>query len=513
MASSEVQSHSGPASIKKRPGKKWDWKILGSVKIAVFVLLTLVASLATATFLESIYDTPTAQYFVYRSFWFHALLSLLAMNIFFSALTRYPWKLRHTPFLMAHVGIMTMLIGSLITERRGLDGSLRISEGEVSSAVELDDSSLVMVDASTVHSVLIPWQPPSTTFKPFNARDRGAPYDVKVDQFLSHADADYSFVPNKSVAGHHFPAVKLRISGGPMKITQDFWMWGGDPQWSQLQMGPSLFILAAQGQYESASELSQLPKGHPVMLLNYNSASHSPGALNYRAISSEGKLVRGSWRTADLVKVDPDHPPVLEPGWKNVKISPLQWIEDAVPMTTYRPARVEYGREAPASAIHVVTGNGGEGSEVWLGLGDRAALHFEGREVEIGYSPNRVILPFSVRLERFSVEHYEGTVDPSSYASKVSILDGPGIHPESGNPVPNRETLKDVMISMNEPLKFAGVTLYQASYEDAQPRPVTSIFSVNRDPGRPWKYTGSLLIVLGTILLFGVKYRNKGLKK
>jgi hypothetical protein len=61
---------------------------------------------------------------------------------------------------------------------------------------------------------------------------------------------------------------------------------------------------------------------------------------------------------------------------------------------------------------------------------------------------------------------------------------------------------------MNEPLTVKGITLYQASYEDAQPRPVVSIFSVNRDPGRPWKYLGSLLIVLGSIILFAVKYRK-----
>jgi cytochrome c biogenesis protein ResB len=68
---------------------------------------------------------------------------------------------------------------------------------------------------------------------------------------------------------------------------------------------------------------------------------------------------------------------------------------------------------------------------------------------------------------------------------------------------------KEAIISMNEPLEMKGYTIYQASYEDADPRPVTSIFSVNRDPGRPWKYLGSALIVLGSVLLFAAKYRRK----
>ena len=35
------------------------------------------------------------------------------------------------------------------------------------------------------------------------------------------------------------------------------------------------------------------------------------------------------------------------------------------------------------------------------------------------------------------------------------------------------------------------------------------ILSVNRDPGRAMKYWGSILIVLGSILLFAMKYWKK----
>jgi cytochrome c biogenesis protein ResB len=154
----------------------------------------------------------------------------------------------------------------------------------------------------------------------------------------------------------------------------------------------------------------------------------------------------------------------------------------------------------------VISGKGGEGAETWLGLGDRAVLHTASGNVEIGYLPQRIVLPFAVKLERFSVERYEGSYDPSSYASRVQVT-GEGEGPASVTP-------RSVTISMNEPLTVKGITLYQASYEDAQPRPVISIFSVNRDPGRFWKYLGSLLLVLGSIALFAVKYRkNKAAQK
>ncbi len=52
---------------------------------------------------------------------------------------------------------------------------------------------------------------------------------------------------------------------------------------------------------------------------------------------------------------------------------------------------------------------------------------------------------------------------------------------------------------MNNPLKYQNFTFYQASYFQSQEGPMGSILSVNFDPGRPWKYLGSLLLVFGSI--------------
>jgi hypothetical protein len=173
-----------------------------------------------------------------------------------------------------------------------------------------------------------------------------------------------------------------------------------------------------------------------------------------------------------------------------------QWIPDAKIQVEYRPSRVQYGQQAPASAIHVV---GSRGEAVWLGLGERAVIHLESqngpKEISLGYFPRRVILPFAVRLDRFEVEHDPGTSRAAAYSSQVTVLGG--------------GAEKKAVISMNEPLQMHGYSIYQASYEDSEPRPVTSIFSVNQDPGRFWKYSGSLLIVLGSILLFAGKYKKK----
>src|SRR5688500_5730402 len=56
------------------------FKFLCSLKLAVLVIVGLAVSLAVATVLESLYDTPTGQYHVYRSKWFYGLLFGLGLN-------------------------------------------------------------------------------------------------------------------------------------------------------------------------------------------------------------------------------------------------------------------------------------------------------------------------------------------------------------------------------------------------------------------------------------------------
>lgn len=460
------------------------FEALCSLKLAVLVILALTTSLATATVLESIYDTPTAQYFVYRSLWFHAVLASLGVNIFCVAVSRWPWKPRHIPFLLAHAGILMLLGGSWATERFGLDGSVRVSEGEAVNAVELDERALVVTDSSEIHKIPVRWVPPDVKFKPITAKNHGVSYDLTIDKMHSHADATFSFIPATAPPGGRIPraGIQLRLQGGPMNITQDFWLWEGDPSFKAVSMGPASFGIGTE------QESVAMP-GRPT----FRVIPEKGGALSYRAFASDGKTVSGRMTAKEATGK------VIQPGWKGgVKLTVLDWVPDAFPLTSYHPARIQYGMQAPSSAIHVISGAGGEGAETWLGVGDRAMLHTPTGKVELAYLPQRIALPFSVRLDLFKIDRYEGTIDPSSYSSNVTV------YKDRAAKEPSHSTV----ISMNEPLTVGGITLYQSSYEDAQPRPTVSIFSVNQDPGRPWKYLGSLLIVLGSILLFAVKYRK-----
>jgi hypothetical protein len=109
---------------------------LGSLKTAIAVLVTVAVVCAAATFYESAHGTPAAQQHIYHTAWFAALLTLLGGNIAASMMLRFPWKRHQTGFVLAHVGVLLILAGSLVSLHFGLDASLALYEGQSSPWIE-----------------------------------------------------------------------------------------------------------------------------------------------------------------------------------------------------------------------------------------------------------------------------------------------------------------------------------------------------------------------------------------
>ena len=97
-------------------------------------------------------------------------------------------------------------------------------------------------------------------------------------------------------------------------------------------------------------------------------------------------------------------------------------------------------------------------------------------------------LPFSVKLDDFVLETYQGTMRPSGFASQVVVTDL-----DSGKSFPAR-------IFMNTPLHHRGWSLFQSSYQQQGGREAT-VLSVSKDPGQLVVFAGYATLVLGMILV------------
>src|ERR1700704_469523 len=106
------------------------FRFFASIKLAVVLLSVLIIGAIAGTLWESSFDANVARAYVYGAPWFNAWLLLLATNLTVSALSRWPWKKHHVAFLVTHLGIITLLTGSLIGRIFGTEGSITLFRGD-----------------------------------------------------------------------------------------------------------------------------------------------------------------------------------------------------------------------------------------------------------------------------------------------------------------------------------------------------------------------------------------------
>lgn len=98
--------------------------------------------------------------------------------------------------------------------------------------------------------------------------------------------------------------------------------------------------------------------------------------------------------------------------------------------------------------------------------------------------------PFEMELLDFKFDRYPGTEIPFNYSSEVIV------HPDEGNQ-------QKALIYMNHPLRYAGLTFYQASFsQDEQ----TTILQVVRNPGWILPYISVALMGFGMLYQFSFHF-------
>jgi len=205
------------------PFFKQIFHFLSSLKLAVVVLLAFAYVLALGTIQESLHGTPYAKEAVYNTWWFGFILLVLGVNVLCAALSRLPWKKHHTGFVVTHAGIIVILIGSFITQKWGVDGSMALAEGETSDRITLDESLLQV--ASVDEKQIETWKlrflkDPPTLEKPWVMKMKDGT-QVKIDQFYASAQMSLSVKEGKQET----PALKVVLSGLPMGGGQELSQW------------------------------------------------------------------------------------------------------------------------------------------------------------------------------------------------------------------------------------------------------------------------------------------------
>jgi hypothetical protein len=145
-------------------------------------------------------------------------------------------------------------------------------------------------------------------------------------------------------------------------------------------------------------------------------------------------------------------------------------------------------RDEPSAIVELVSPQGSLGS--WLvseQFGAAQAVSCGNRVFNLALRLRRFYQPFSLQLLEFRHDVYPGTEIPKNFSSRVLLR-----RPETGE-------RREVLIYMNNPLRYAGQTFYQADFD---PDDQGTVLEVVHNPSWLTPYLSCVLVGAGLVWQF-----------
>ena len=192
------------------------------------------------------------------------------------------------------------------------------------------------------------------------------------------------------------------------------------------------------------------------------------------------------WQNASLFS---SAAPQAEPVGATQGIGVGAYLQPLPPVTSMEE------RNLPAALLEFIGPAGSLGK--WLVSSQTSAkqeFSVGGHSYRIAMRFTRHYKDFSLKLLEFRHEKYRGTEIPRDFRSRV-VID----NPRTGE---NRE----VDIYMNNPLRYGGLTFYQAGFDENNDRLVNkvTILQVVKNPGWLGPYLACGIMTLGLVIQFGI---------
>src|SRR5215216_6394045 len=213
------------------------FEFFASLKLAVVLLAVIILAAIAGTIYESSFDANVARAYVYGAPWFNLWLILLGANLACSALSRWPWRKHHLAFLITHLGIITLLFGSLIGRISGIEGTITLFKGDQpTNRLLVNEHQLRVHDLDGIvkgYPAEFLHHPPT----PQHPRDLGQLASGAHLQIVDYAPAIEGKLNPKQTSDDGAPALHFTIATAMMNQRLDGWLLADDPEHGNFAMG------------------------------------------------------------------------------------------------------------------------------------------------------------------------------------------------------------------------------------------------------------------------------------
>ena len=323
----------------------------------------------------------------------------LLVNLIAAHFVRFRFTAKKSGILLAHFGIILLLVGQLVTDMFAVESQMRLTEGQTKNYSESTlRSELAVLDVTDpkAHKVVVFPEPLLATGA--ELRHPELPFALKLSTYWENSDLQ---------------------PRGPRS--------GGTPQ-------------ASQGIAERFT-FTQLKATRTM------DARNIPAA--FVDVLADGAS-KGTW--------------ILSPYAS----------DEAIVVSLSRSFRSQMGED-----LGRVLATALSAPQQFQHAGRTYALHLRAERTYHGHS---------LQLLKFTHEKYIGTDTPKDFRSRVRLE------------TPDHRENREVDIYMNNPLRYGGLTYFQASFDRVDPR--VTVLQVVRNPGWLTPYFGCGLVGVGLVIQF-----------
>jgi hypothetical protein len=522
------------------------WKFLSSLRLTIWLLGLSVVLI----FLGSIAQAPeglwNAQVRWFKSLvvirhagddWWvppiypggHLLGGVLLINLLSAHFKRFKMEFQKFGIQLTHFGIIVLLIGQFVTDKTAVESFLGMEEGEARNFTEHHrDAELIFLtdknaDADEVVSFHEDLFRPHGLFVksklPAELKHGNLPFTARVLEFGMNGDvlspetvkkmAERLKTALATLDGKFSTAEALApVAEADMANVERAMVWrramkrlGGTNE----QLLAEVKRIAADPKQAAGLMANVKAQFRADMLDAFKQAGERARKFGEPRMGPEMQFVAEQEEAGHLDDAAQSHPAATNGSGKGARIVARPEIKDD-----------KMGRNFQWAVVEIL--DGGKSLGTWLASSRLNPQEFEagGKKWRVQMRNERYYLPYNLQLVRARQEVYQGTSQAKEFASRVHII----------NPSTNEDRETD--ITMNNPLRYAGLTFYQSTMAQGDRGPGTAAlmaaltgrppadfasleekeggrnsgFQVVQNPSMLAPYTGCLLVGFGLLWQF-----------
>ena len=450
--------------------------------ISMALILFLLA-IGGATFLESIYGIQTAKIVVYNANWFTILLVYLSFGLISNIITHQMWQAKKIAVLSFHIAFLIIMIGSAITRYRGFEGLMVIREGASTDFIYSADPKLLIYVSDEEKSKTEAHQ---TFLSPVDIPMFGNDFSHTLIFGEKKILVEYKDFQSKMIdsieinKSYNEDVIDIITNGMQSNYVgkNEVFLVGNIPIGFGKELSvPGIEIKSSGKNYLMKTSLplrylpmSQMQKARQTGSDIPDSAYHQITLNTWDTMRTTTLYQAGSEQFVIKQIIRHARKKLIASGKKNVGAD-------------YLTVKASCGRES--KTVRLMGGMGALPTAEYFMLA--------GIKIQLEYGSVRMPLPFSVACNEFMLKKYPGSESPSSFESKLTIIDEKNKYQSKRN------------VFMNNVTDYKGYRFFQSSYDLDDPKTPENEegtrLSVNYDEaGTNVTYLGYLLMAIGMIL-------------